>query len=256
MSELIPQVPGVGRKYMQVVNQVLTSISAGRLSPGDRLPNERDLAVECGTSRPTVRDALLALELFGVVEIRRGSGCYITERGHHLQNPALGLLDATPQDLLEARLHLEPTMARMCAGRLDLDQIRRLDALIDASDLGDADPVRERRFGSYFQLSQAFHSELAGYCGNSVIAGMTRQLVDVASHPMWALLNGSSATTNQSDVQADEHRQILEAIALGDEDGAAEAMIDHLSRIGGDLFGGHAATIARVRRRRGDQPGH
>ncbi|MYR07783.1 FCD domain-containing protein [Gordonia sp. SID5947] len=223
----------------------------GPAEPGDRLPNERNLAAECGTSRPTVRDGLLALELFGIVEIRRGSGCYVTERGHHMQNPALGLLDATPQELLEARLQLEPTMARMCAGRLDLDQIRRLNALIDASDAGDSAALRDRGFGSYFQLSQAFHSELAGYCGNTVIAGMTRQLVDVASHPMWALLNGSSATTNQPDVQADEHRLILDAIALGDEERAAEAMQDHLCRIGGDLFGGDRLGIGRVRRRRG-----
>ncbi|MFW0783558.1 FCD domain-containing protein [Gordonia sp. CPCC 206044] len=252
MSETMPQVPGAGRKYMQVVNQVLIAISAGRLSSGDRLPNERELAIECGTSRPTVRDALLALELFGVVEIRRGSGCYVTERGRHMQNPALGLLDASPRELLEARLHLEPTMARMCAGRLDLTAIRRLNALIDASDTGEVKPGRDHGFGNYFQLSQAFHSELAGYCGNSVVSGMTRQMVDVASHPMWALLNGSSETTNQSDMQAEEHRQILEAIALGDEDGAATAMEVHLRRIGGDLFGGDEPRLGRVRRRRTD----
>ncbi|MDF3281629.1 MULTISPECIES: FadR/GntR family transcriptional regulator [unclassified Gordonia (in: high G+C Gram-positive bacteria)] len=248
---MMPESPGSGRKYMQVVNQVLTAISAGRLSPGDRLPNERDLAVECGTSRPTVRDALLALELFGVVEIRRGSGCYVTAQGHRMHNPALGLLDASPNELLEARLHLEPTMARMCAGRLNLDEIRRLTALIDASDTAQTQQVLRSGFGNYFQLSQAFHSELAGYCGNSVIAGVTRQLVDVASHPMWALLNGSSTTTNQPDVQADEHRAILEAIALGDADGAAEAMELHLRRIGGDLFGADDSPIARAPRRRG-----
>lgn len=250
---MMPQVHGARRKYMQVVNQVLTSISAGRLSPGDRLPNERDLAVECGASRPTVRDALLALELFGVVEVRRGSGCYVTERAHHMQNPALGLLDASPHDLLEARLQLEPAMARMCAGRLDLDHIRRLNALIDASDMTHIKAAADHKFGSYFQLSQTFHSELAIHCGNTVIAGMTKQLVDVASHPMWALLNGSSETGNQPDVQADEHRRILEAIALGDADGAADAMEQHLRRIGGDLFGGENPPIGRAARRRGTE---
>src|SRR5689334_16104445 len=66
------------RRYLDVADGILAAVGAGHLSPGDRLPNERELARICNTSRTTVRDALLALELFGVVDVRPGSGCYIS----------------------------------------------------------------------------------------------------------------------------------------------------------------------------------
>jgi DNA-binding GntR family transcriptional regulator len=93
---------------------------------------------------------------------------------------------------------------------------------------------------------------LAAQCGNSILADMTRQLVDVAAHPLWTALNGVSMRTAESrDLQAAEHRRILAAIAEGDGEGAARAMSDHLARIAERLFGGGRVhgTISRRRPR-------
>jgi DNA-binding FadR family transcriptional regulator len=250
-GEILPQLPvsiqnGSNRRYLKVVARVLTSIGSGNLGTGDRLPNERDLAQLCQTSRPTVRDALLVLELFGVIEIRPGSGAYIVDwnaRQHH----TLAALDATPRQLLDARMELEPIIASKVAGQLDSTGLRRLSSLIDESVI---DTATLKNFDGYFRLSQGFHATLAGHCDNPFLVAMTRELVDVASHPLWTILNGVSMQSAESrDTQAVEHRRILNAVAIGDKEEAASAMHDHLDRLGRGLFGQDAATPAIVRQR-------
>jgi DNA-binding FadR family transcriptional regulator len=72
-------IPPRRRRYLDVAEEILRSVALGNLRPGDRLPHERDLARRCEASRTTVREALLALELSGVVEIWPGAGCFMTE---------------------------------------------------------------------------------------------------------------------------------------------------------------------------------
>ncbi|MCU1478928.1 MAG: GntR family transcriptional regulator [Subtercola sp.] len=237
---------GSSRRYLTVVARVLTAIGSGNLSTGDRLPNERALAEMCGTSRPTVRDALLVLELFGVVEVRPGSGCYVADWNTR-QFHSLATLDATPRELLDARLSLEPTVAGMSAGRLDRTGHRRLTTLIDESVM---DKTQVDNFEGYFRISQDFHATLAEYCGNPFLVTMTRQLVDVVSHPLWTILNGVSLQSAESrDAQAVEHRAILDAVVDGDAEAASAAMHDHLQRLAHDLFGLDATTPGIVRQR-------
>jgi GntR family transcriptional repressor for pyruvate dehydrogenase complex len=243
---------GTGRRrYMAVVEEILASISAGSLGAGDRLPNERDLAVAFETSRPTVRDALLALELFGVVEIRGGSGCYVTSRAVRPPSLTLALFDSSPRELIEARSHVEPIVAGLCAGRLGPAEIEQLNVLIDRSEEVQRQSAGDG-FDRFFRSSQDFHAVLATHCGNSILADMTRQLVDVAAHPLWTALNGVGMRTAESrDLQASEHRRVLAAIAAGDEWEATQAMSDHLGRISEGLFGGGRVhgTISRRRPR-------
>lgn len=102
------------RRYLTVADGIVASVARGQLSPGDRLPSE--LARICDTSRTTVRDALLALELFGVVEVRPGSGCYVGSMNQLRRRSSTVVLDSIPRELLDARLRLEPEVARICAG--------------------------------------------------------------------------------------------------------------------------------------------
>ena len=227
------------RRYLMVVARVLTAIGSGNLSAGDRLPNERSLAEMCQTSRPTVRDALLVLELFGVIEIRPGSGAYVVGWQARQQH-SLAALDATPRDLLEARLELEPTIAANVAGKLDAIGFRRLTALIDESVVEEASVDN---FDGFFRLSQDFHATLASYCDNPFLVTLTRQLVDVSSHPLWTILNGVSMQGAESrELQAVEHRRILMAVASGDKAEASAAMRDHLDRLAHGIFGKESAT--------------
>jgi DNA-binding FadR family transcriptional regulator len=241
------------RLYLAVADGILAAVGTGRLSPGDRLPNERDLARICNTSRSTVRDALLALELFGVVEVRPGSGCYLTGLSSPRRQASSVMLDSIPRELIEARLHVEPAIARICAGNLAASEVVRLGELIDACEAeGTTENAAAGDLSTFLRLSHEFHSEMAASCGNSILADLTRQLVDVAAHPLWQVVNAMHVRDPKArSGQITEHREILAAVAAGDGDLAAAAMERHLNRLQVSIFGpvNSRTTIVRQRRR-------
>jgi GntR family transcriptional repressor for pyruvate dehydrogenase complex len=241
--------PGT-RRYVAVAEEILGAIGAGRLSPGDRLPNERELATICHASRPTVRDAILALELFGVVEVRPGSGCYVTTHGAARRTGSAALRDSPPRELLEAREQIEPAVARLCAGHVSPDEVARLADLIDRCE-AEGSVAAPDQLEVFLQLSHQFHHALALNCGNSIMADMTRQLVDVTAHPLWMVVNGLHVRSPEARaVQIAVHRDILGAIADGDPTGAAAAMTAHLGALSERIFGRTRSTRTIVRQRR------
>ena len=236
---------GERRRYLVVADAILAAIGTGRLSPGDRLPNERDLARICDTSRTTVRDALLALELFGVVEVRPGSGCYVTSLTSPRRRPASSvMMDAVPRELLQARAHVEPEIVRICADNASPAELRRLRDLVDACE-AEGQRAAPDELGTFLKLAHDFHSELGLCCGNSILADITRQLSDVAAHPLWQVVNAMYVRdpVNRAG-QVAEHRAILDALERRDGDLAASAMRRHLVGLSEGIFGnvrpGHA----------------
>lgn len=224
------------RRYLDVADGILAAVGAGHLSPGDRLPNERELARICNTSRTTVRDALLALELFGVVDVRPGSGCYISSLNSPRRMTSSVMLDAIPRELLEARLHVEPQVAAICAGKVSPPEVRRLRRLIAECE-AEGERAAADDLSTFFKLSQEFHSELAGSCGNSILAEMCKQLADVATHPLWQVVNAMQLRDPAHRAsQTVEHTEILDAVEQGDAELAAEKMHHHLTRIGHGIF--------------------
>jgi DNA-binding FadR family transcriptional regulator len=237
--------------YLGVVEKVLGAIGTGRLASGDRLPSEQELATLCRASRPTVRDAMLALELFGVVEVRPRSGAYVTDRATGAATRFPTLFDSSPRELLEAREHIEPGVASLCAARVTPTALEELDRLVDESESalsGGSTESLER----FLQLGHQFHAALASHCGNETMATVTRQLVDVSAHPLWRVVNGlhlRSMDTRSGQIA--EHREILAAIARGDGAAAAAAMRDHLAGLDGSIFGRpRSSGLTRSRRRR------
>ena len=103
------------RLFRLIAEQVATMIQRGDLPPGSRLPAERELATRLGVSRPSLREALIALELEGLVEVRGGSGVYV--RPPPLAAPLEGADAPGPFDILEARALLEPDCAALAARR-------------------------------------------------------------------------------------------------------------------------------------------
>jgi imidazolonepropionase len=116
------------RLFRLIAEQVATMIQRGDLPPGSRLPAERELATRLGVSRPSLREALIALELEGLVEVRGGSGVYV--RPPPLAAPLEGADAPGPFDILEARARLEPDCAALAArhGALSADHLEYLDA--------------------------------------------------------------------------------------------------------------------------------
>src|ERR1044072_7092895 len=116
------------RLYEQIAQKLAKAIADGEYELGQRLPSERELAQSFGVSRPTVREAIIALELDELVEVRLGSGVYVKNR--QPPNGREGARDIGPFELLEARRAIEGESCALAALRIDEEQLDQLSALV------------------------------------------------------------------------------------------------------------------------------
>ncbi|MGN0920154.1 MAG: FadR/GntR family transcriptional regulator [Cellvibrio sp.] len=117
------------RLYIKVADQLTRLIAEGVFAVGDRLPSERDLAEQLNVSRPTIREAMIALELSGIVNIRTGSGIYVQQKPARLEWMDRGV---GPFEILEARLLIETEVCALAATRISDAQLDRLSATLMA----------------------------------------------------------------------------------------------------------------------------
>lgn len=224
--------PKARRRYLDVAESIATAITSGQLTPGERLPSDREIAHRLGVSRPTVREGLLALEYAGLIDVRQGSGAYVADR--HNSPVALTAVDS-PDQVIQARIALEPAIARLCAVRLTPERTKELVALVDQAD---REVGPEGSPAELVRLGLEFHRELAHSCENVFLANFCSSLVSVSDHPLWLLLNRQAMlTVDARRGQVDEHREVLEAIASHDPDAAMEAMRIHLERLSAVIVG-------------------
>lgn len=155
------------RLYRMIADQIASRIRAGDFAAGGRLPAERDLAEQLQVSRASVREALIALEIEGYVEVRVGTGVFVCaprEDGQygHAQPAAHGAerTDIGPFDLLDTRLLLEPECAALAAQKASSAQIAAIRAAHEAMSLTESPSLHD----------QAFHGAIAAACGNAALA--------------------------------------------------------------------------------------
>ena len=113
------------RLYEQVAGQVTDLVARGEFKPGDRLPPERDLAKLLGVSRPTVREAMIALEIAGLVEVRVGAGAFVTDKARERRRDRRLFegVGSSPLELIAARRTIEPEVAALAAQLATPDEI-------------------------------------------------------------------------------------------------------------------------------------
>jgi GntR family transcriptional repressor for pyruvate dehydrogenase complex len=221
------------RRYLQLAHTVLQAIARGGLSEGDRLPAEREMAQMLGVSRATMREALLALEMVGCVEVRVGDGAYVgpglAPRGQRLP------LDADPRELLVARRVVEPRIAKHVAEHGDRERLSRLREIIDEGKAFSRSPERMR---SFVENGLDFHRALASLSGNPFLTETVRSLVDVGNHPLWLLANRATMVDERiRDGYLREHDEIVSAIQAGSGADAERLMETHISGMELRLFG-------------------
>lgn len=214
----------VRRLYLQVAEQLLGLINRGAFEPGQRLPSERELAHEFGVSRPTIREAMIAMEIAGAVEVRSGSGVYVLEPG---SGPATLSDEAAPGpfELLEARRLIEGEACALAAERITDQQLSRLVELLNDME------QENRRDDAAETAHEAFHCLIAEAAGNSAMSTTIAWL--------WQLRNESEISTRfhqrirEEGIKpiVSEHRAILEALRQRDSAAAREAMHNHLQRV-------------------------
>src|SRR5512140_1479434 len=150
------------RLYRQIADQITALIERGEYSPGSRLPPERDLARQLGVSRPSVREALIALEVEGYVEVRIGSGVYVL--GPRPASAATLPADSGPFELIRARWLIESECAALAAKGATKAQVRAMEEALDQME-----DERERGVVPLASDRQ-FHLRVAEASGNSALA--------------------------------------------------------------------------------------
>lgn len=213
------------RLYRQIADQLRHLIDRREYPVGGRLPPERELAEKLGVSRPSVREALIALEVEGRVRIRMGSGVYVIDRpaGH----PIAALAEEAPEgpfEVLKARELIESAVCAEAGAQAGLHDIATLDdilARMEHPDLTGDDLVA---------LDRAFHVAIAAILGNAVLARFVGMLFDQRINPYFRQLASYFENAESWSEALSEHRAIRDAIAAGRGQAAQAAMRRHLQR--------------------------
>ncbi len=209
------------RLYRQIADQIAALIEKGEYAKGGRLPPERDLAKQLGVSRPSVREALIALEVEGYVEVRVGSGVYVMSRGSAARAAPLSA-DTGPFELIRARSLIEGECAAMAAKLATRAQMKSLEEALAGMEAG-------REAGDPLANDRLFHLRLAEASGNSALALAVQTLWDQRMGPLFLRLEHHFDTPGLWDVAIREHREILAAIQKRDGAAARAAMRRHMN---------------------------
>lgn len=221
---------GPRRLYQEIARRIEIMLREGGYGPGDRLPPERELAQRLGVSRPSTREAVIALEVAGIVEVRTGSGIYVRVAGPTSDIRLRHLLSADPgpgpYEALEMRRLLEGEAAFRAASRVTGDDLAALREA-QAAMRDDPGPVPERGDAA----DRAFHEHIAAASGNSVLAMMVRELWNARALPLWRRWMERTRTAAMHMERVHEHERILECLAARDGDGARDAMHMHIDAV-------------------------
>ncbi|MGI4878026.1 MAG: FadR/GntR family transcriptional regulator [Janthinobacterium lividum] len=228
------------RLYRELARKLLAVLASGQYKVGDRLPAERELAVDYAVSRPTVREAIIALEVQGLVEVRVGSGAYVRRLPGAGDIPGFNI---TAFELTEARLLFEGEAAALAATQITDAEIAELEALVEQI----AD--ENRRVGGTEQADRAFHVAIARATRNTAVLNTIEELWRLRStSPESALLHAKARTANVKPV-VDEHTAVLDALRAHDPAAARAAMHAHLSAVLDSLlFATEERAIAEARK--------
>ena len=214
------------RLYRQIAEQVRSLIGAGEFGPGSRLPAERDLAKQLGVSRPSVREALIALEVEGWVEVRTGSGVYVLERdgkgnGSGVKVPPT---EWGPLELIRARRVIEGEIASLAATQARRRHVEAIRAAIEFmredADRGVAPLAGDR----------AFHTAIAQACDNVVLLETVQTFWDARRGPLFERLGDYFETVPSWRMAIAEHEAVLDAIRTKDGPAARAAMQQHMDK--------------------------
>ena len=212
------------RLYRQIAEQLRVLIGRGEFPVGTRLPAERDLARQLGVSRPSVREALIAMEVEGWVEIRTGSGIYVLDRDAIGKGIKLAPAEWGPLELIRARRVIEGEIASIAAvqaKRKNIDAMRKAISAMEGCAAEGALPL---------DGDCAFHTAIVEACGNAVLTETVQTFWDARRGPLFTRLGGYFETRKSWQSAITEHEAIFEAIETRDGSAARHAMHAHMDR--------------------------
>ncbi len=232
LSRKLPKSARQGRVSAVIARRIQRAISSGKLRPGEKLPAERDLAKRLEVSRVSVREAYRSLAELGLLLVKRGAegGAFISDIDHQPVTRSLTLLlrlgRTSHQELTEARLLLEPPIARLAALRADAQDIECLEDLVRKQEQALKGNGNPRRYDLQFHRLVAYSTK------NLPLIIVMNSLADLALEAFAKIDIAQDAKKHVLEF----HRQILDAIRRRDGDAAYEIMLSHVrdvqSRLG------------------------
>lgn len=219
--------------YAEVVDQVLKLLRDGTLKVGDQLPSEAQLTEQLGVSRSSVREALKALEILGVIDSKTGVGRFV--RMSAPLSDVRSLLDeltgeGNPLEILEARKVIEPGVALLAATRRTEDDLQALKAVL----LSERQEVDQGKLGLESDLQ--FHILLGQASKNRVLSDAVRLLMERRRRSFWQPLVEEHLDAERLQVSfVDTHWEILACVEAQKAQEASDAMLRHLQSVKDDL---------------------
>ena len=213
------------RLYQQIAAQLSALIASGEFAVGQRLPSERELAAQLGVSRPSLREALIALELEGLVEVRVGAGIWVTAASARAPAIPVQQEGEGPFELLRARWLIEGEIAAAAAREAtaaDLATIRA--SLTEMERL-------EKKHQDFSSFDREFHLRIAASTRNGVLEAVVQDLWDRGRGAIWRLMEQHFQTPELRAASVADHRAIYQALVAHDPREARNAMRAHIKRV-------------------------
>jgi DNA-binding FadR family transcriptional regulator len=226
------------RLYRQIAAQLSALIASGEFPIGHRLPPERELAVQLGVSRPSLREAIIALELEGMVEVRVGAGIWVTAASGRPEGSPVPLAEGEgPFELQRARSLIEGEIAAVAARDATAADLAAIHSAIDNMER------LERRGEDPSPADREFHVCIAASTRNSVLHAVVQDLWDRGRGAMWSQMEHHFRTPRLRAAAIVDHRTILQALEAHDPREARHAMRAHLRRVEAEFTRGWERRI-------------
>ncbi len=220
--------------YMKIVEQIRDLIKEGKLKPGDKLPPEQILSKEFGTSRPSVREALSALEILGITESRGGKGNFIRNNlGFPLYEQIFKELEEeeSPFEILEARKAVETEIVGLSAKKATKEEIDAIKESLNKMKENMTDIPK------IMKIDREFHINIARAAHNNLLFSMMIYLADLLNEKLWIKMKEKSWNIPGCPQKyLEEHIEIFNAIKNKDSKDARKRMYDHLAGVEQDLL--------------------
>ncbi|MDR4949678.1 FadR/GntR family transcriptional regulator [Neobacillus cucumis] len=211
--------------YMQIYNQILSEIQSGSFKIGDKLPAERELCEMFGVSRAPIRQALSALELNGVIYSRQGEGVYV--KSNTLETDQSFFKSISPEDIVEARMNIEPLIVKFAVQRATDEDIEELRSTIKQME-------EETRSGVYVpETDEKLHAGIAKASHNDLFINIIADIINaMKQQEMWKFIRDRTVTRpDYRDVNFKEHQLLIEAIENRNEKEAVKIMTNHMQNL-------------------------
>lgn len=208
--------------YVQIYNQLVEAIRSGMFKVGEKLPSEKELCQTFNVSRVPVREALCALELNGLVDSIQGVGVYVKNMRPDI---SFTLENIEPQDIIAARLSIEPDIARAAAKNIDAIERENMKNIIDR--------FRENTDAKIdtVDVDKDFHLCVARASGNYIYLQIMELIFKAMDTKMWTLICSRTLGTIYFRQNYEEHKEIGELILAGDGEKAYSCMKEHMEKL-------------------------